>query len=135
MTKKQKFKWDADRLAIAFLTIVFAVIIRALTHNLMRFETVNFNLSIWVSPILGLLLAQYIIERELDFREMGIFFIAFVVILNLLNFAPAIKYYDLFAIQMNAKSGVLFSAGVYLIAIPLSVISSDWITDKIKKRK
>lgn len=131
MPKKQ-FKWDTDRVAITFLTIVFAILVRLMTHNVLRFG--NFNASIFVSPIIALIVSQYIIERHIDFREAFIFVIALIASINLINFIPSVSQFDLFALQMNNKIGVVFSMGIYLIAIPLSVIVSDWITDRMKRR-
>ena len=73
MPKKQ-FKWDTDRIAIAFLTIVFAILVRLMTHSILRFG--EFNASVFVSPIIALVAAQYVIERHIDFREAFIFVIA-----------------------------------------------------------
>ena len=132
MPKKQ-FKFDTDRIAIMFLTIVFAIVFRLLTHTWLKLD--DFSVSAVVSPILGLLLAQYVIERQTDGREVGIFFLSYIIFVNLLNLMPVINNFELFAIQLNTKLGVIFSAGIYLIVIPLSVIMSDMITDRMKKRK
>lgn len=132
MAKKQ-FKFDSDRIAIMFLTIVFAVVFRLLTHTWLRLD--DFSVSAVVSPILGLLLAQYVVERQTDAREVGIFFVSYLILVNLMNLMPVINSYELFAIQLNTKLGVIFSAGIYLIVIPLSVIVSDMITDRMRKRK
>ena len=131
MPKKQ-FKWDTDRIAIAFLTIVFAILVRLMTHNILRFG--DFNASVFVSPIIGLVAAQYIIERRVDIREAFIFVVALILSINLINFIPSVSQFDLFALQMNNRIGVVFSMGIYLVAIPLSVIVSDWITDRMKRR-
>lgn len=131
MPRKQ-FKWDTDRIAIAFLTIVFAILVRLMTHNILRFG--DFNASVFVSPIVGLIASQYIIERKVDIREAFIFVIALILSINLINFIPSVSQFDLFALQMNNRIGVVFSMGIYLVAIPLSVIVSDWITDRMKKR-
>ena len=132
MPKKQ-FKFDTDRIAIMFLTIVFAIVFRLLTHTWLKLD--DFSVSAVVSPILGLLLAQYVIERQTDAREVGIFFLSYIIFVNLLNLMPVINNFELFTIQLNTKLGVIFSAGIYLITIPLSVIMSDIITDRMKKRK
>ena len=131
MPKKQ-FKWDTDRIAIAFLTIVFAILVRLMTHNVLRFG--DFNASVFVSPIIALIAAQYIIERHIDFREAFIFVIALILSINLINFIPSVSQFDLFALQMNNRIGVVFSMGIYLVAIPLSVIVSDWVTDRMKRK-
>ena len=128
---KRQFKWDTDRIAIAFLTIVFAILVRLMTHNVLRFG--DFNASVFVSPIIALIVSQYIIERHIDFREAFIFVIALIASINLINFIPSVSQFDLFALQMNNKIGVVFSMGIYLVAIPLSVIVSDWVTDRMKK--
>jgi len=133
MPKKKLFKFDTDRIAIMFLTIVFAIVFRLLTHTWLRLD--DLSISAVVSPILGLLLAQYVIERQTDARELGIFFVSYIVLVNLLNLMPMINNYELFVIQLNAKLGVIFSAGIYLVVIPLSVIVSDIITDRMRKRK
>ena len=132
MPKKQ-FKFDTDRIAIMFLTIVFAIVFRLLTHTWLKLD--DFSVSAVVSPILGLLLAQYVIERQTDGREVGIFFLSYIIFVNLLNLMPVINNFELFTIQLNTRLGVIFSAGIYLITIPLSVIMSDIITDRMKKRK
>ena len=129
---KRQFKWDTDRVAIAFLTIVFAILVRLMTHNVLRFG--DFNLSVFVSPIIALVASQYIIERHIDFREAFIFVVALIISINLINFIPSVSQFDLFALQMNNKIGVVFSMGIYLVAIPLSVIVSDWVTDRMRKR-
>jgi len=126
---KRKFKWDKARIDIAFLTIVFALFFRMLTHTWLR--TANFSLSAYLSPVLGLLVAQWLIERRLDWKETGIFALTYTVMINVTNFLPALSQYDIFAIQMNTASGVLFSAGVYFVVIPISVLISDWITDRM----
>ena len=129
---KRQFKWDTDRIAIAFLTIVFAILVRLMTHNVLRFG--DFNASVFVSPIIALIVSQYIIERKVDIREAFIFVVALIASINLINFIPSVSQFDLFALQMNNKIGVVFSMGIYLVAIPLSVIVSDWITDRMKRR-
>ena len=129
---KRQFKWDTDRVAIAFLTIVFAILVRLMTHNVLRFG--DFNLSVFVSPIIALVASQYIIERHIDFREAFIFVVALILSINLINFIPSVSQFDLFALQMNNRIGVVFSMGIYLVAIPLSVIVSDWVTDRMRKR-
>ena len=129
---KRQFRWDTDRVAIAFLTIVFAILVRLMTHNVLRFG--DFNLSVFVSPIIALVASQYIIERHIDIKEAFIFVIALIMSINLINFIPSVSQFDLFALQMNNRIGVVFSMGIYLVAIPLSVIVSDWITDRMKRR-
>ena len=128
----KKFKWDTDRIAIVFLTIVFAIMFRLMTHTWMRIQ--DFNLSAVLSPFFGLLMSQYVIEKKVDWREASLFFVMFIIIVNVINFFPAISAFDLFAIQMNKTMGVVFSAGIYLVAIPVSVIVSDWVTDMKKKK-
>ena len=131
MPKKQ-FEWDTDRIAIAFLTIVFAILVRLMTHNFLKFG--EFNASVFVSPIIALIASQYIIERHIDFKEAFIFVVAFILLINLINFIPSVSQFDLFALQMNNRIGVVFSMGIYLVAIPLSVIVSDWVTDRMRKK-
>ena len=61
---KKKFRFDTDRIAIMFLTIVFAVVFRLLTHTWLRLD--DFSVSAVVSPILGLLLAEVVKKHNIQ---------------------------------------------------------------------
>lgn len=120
---------DIKRIYIMFFATILAIATKLLVDNFLPLTSIPNIIGFAVSPVVGLLVAQLMIEK-LDGKEVGLF----VLFMFLTNFAlqlfPNIRDFNLFALTTGTTIGLVVTISAYLLTIPISVLLSDMITDK-----
>lgn len=120
---------DIKRIYIMFFATILAIATKLLVDNFLPLTSIPNIIGFAVSPVVGLLVAQLMIEK-IDGKEVGLF----VLFMFLTNFAlqlfPNIRDFNLFALTTGTTIGLVVTISAYLLTIPISVLLSDMITDK-----
>lgn len=121
---------DIKRMHIMFFATIFAIVLKLVFDNVPVLAKLPVIVGFAVSPVLALLIAQYLIEKKPDGKEIGLF-VLFMFLGNfLLQLLPNVRDFNLFNLTTATTIGLMVTVVAYLITIPISVLLSDAITDK-----
>ena len=121
---------DIKRMHIMFFATIFAIVLKLVFDNVPVLAKLPVIVGFAVSPVLSLLIAQYLIEKKPDGKEIGLF-VLFMFLGNfLLQLLPNVRDFNLFNLTTATTIGLMVTVVAYLITIPISVLLSAAITDK-----
>lgn len=120
-------KYDIGRLYIMLFATIFAIFLKLASDNFIAIpQIIGFALS----PVLALGISQWLFEKKIDGKEIGLF-VVFMFLTNILiQLFPNIRDFSLFSLQTGTAIGLVVTVTAYWMTIPLSVAISDAITDK-----
>ena len=121
---------DEKRIHIMFFATIFAIVLKLVFDNVPFLAKLPVIVGFALSPVLALLVSQFMIEKKGDGKEIGLFVLFMFMSNFVLQLLPNVRDFNLFNLTTATTIGLMVTVTAYLLTIPTSVLLSDAITDK-----